>query len=147
LRVDSSDLIAGCLVIALGAAFLVGAEGMRFGTARNIGPGFFPRILSIGLIGLGASMVLSAFFRSAPLPVIAWRPMLLVGGAITGFGITMYLFGMVPAIIVTVLVASLAEGAPRLSSLIAAIVMTVAIWLVFIVGLGLRIPVFRSPLG
>ena len=56
------DVLGGGLVIAIGAAFLLFGRELEFGTARNMGPGYFPTVLSGMMIALGAAMA-----------VLAWR--------------------------------------------------------------------------
>ncbi len=52
------DLVAGLLFIAVGIAAIAIAANYTLGTAARMGPGYFPRILGILLIVLGAILAL-----------------------------------------------------------------------------------------
>lgn len=56
---DGTRDVAGGLLIA-GLGLLAGTIGSRyeFGTLDRIGPGFFPAVLAVMLIGLGSALVL-----------------------------------------------------------------------------------------
>jgi len=146
-RANARDLAAGILVTVIGLLFLAGAMGLRFGTTRNIGPGFFPIVLSIILIGQGILLTASSFKTPGDFPKIAWRPLLLVAGAIAAFIVALLFFGAVPAVMATVIVGSLAEGRPSFSIFALAVFLALAIWLTFVVGLGVPMPALRSPFG
>ena len=58
-RVVNSEWIPpGLFFIALGSAALWLSRDYPFGDLNRMGPGFFPRMLSFGMIGLGALSVL-----------------------------------------------------------------------------------------
>ena len=50
----SRDVAAGLLFVAIGVAALVAGSDYRSGTLLNMGPGYFPRIVSALMIVLGA---------------------------------------------------------------------------------------------
>ncbi len=52
------DFLAGLLFIAVGIAAIVLATNYTLGTAARMGPGYFPRILGILMIALGAILAL-----------------------------------------------------------------------------------------
>ena len=54
------DFYAGLLFIAFGVAAIVIGSNYALGTAARMGPGYFPRILGILLIALGAILALRA---------------------------------------------------------------------------------------
>ena len=51
------DFYAGLLFIAFGVAAIVIGSNYALGTAARMGPGYFPRILGILLVTLGAILV------------------------------------------------------------------------------------------
>lgn len=58
---DQKSLGAGLAFILLGIALLLyGYSTLNTGTARNMGPGYFPRLISIFLIVIGAAVILTA---------------------------------------------------------------------------------------
>lgn len=144
-RTNASDLVGGLLVVAIGLAFLIGATDLRFGSSRGIGPGYMPTILSVAVILLGLLLTAFSFRGSAAFPAIGWRPLFLVIAAIGVFGAVVYSFGLIPAVMASILVASFAAGPFRLSTVAMMVGMSVGVWIVFLVGLNLPIPAFRSP--
>ena len=64
------DVIGGLVVIAIGAGFFLSGQELEMGTSFRMGPGYFPTILSILMIGLGAviaetSLITNAMFLEA----------------------------------------------------------------------------------
>ena len=51
------DVVGGLVVMAIGAGFLLFGQELEMGTSFRMGPGYFPTILSILMIGLGAAMI------------------------------------------------------------------------------------------
>ena len=56
------DVVGGLLVVAIGAGFFLFGRELEMGTSFRMGPGYFPTILSVLMMLLGAAMV-----------AIAWR--------------------------------------------------------------------------
>ncbi len=83
------DIVGGLLVMAIGAGFLLVGQELEFGTSFRMGPGYFPTILSLLMIALGAAL--------------AWRGLLLVIGATLFFGFTLRGLGLAPVLVVVVL--------------------------------------------
>jgi len=145
-QVDKRDLAAGAALIGVGLVFAVGALQLRIGTARSMGAGFFPLIFSIAAIVLGVLVVIPALSRAGDLVVPPWRPFLAISASLLVFTVVMAQFGMLPAVAATVCVAALAD---RRSSPVGTLVLAAALaagcWAIFVLGLGLAIPVFRFP--
>ena len=121
--------------------------GLRldFGSLRAMGPGFFPTVLGALLAVLGAAVAIPAWARAAETPKIAWGDAAAVIAAILIFGLGMHRLGILLACFTAVLVAAIPaphEGW-RWRILLAACV-TALVWLVFILGLRMSIPVFPS---
>lgn len=144
-RADIRDLLGGLLIVAIGGAFLIVGSSLRFGTAERIGPGFFPLVTAVIIIGLGGLMIALSFLRSGAAPRISWRPLCVVCASIGVFIVTTIYLGYVPAVFMTVVTASLAERGHTVQALAVACLMTLGIWLIFDFGLGLQLPAFRSP--
>ena len=69
------DFWSGVLFIAIGVFAIVYGMKYTLGSAARMGPGYFPRILGILLIGLGAILALRALrLNGPPLPRWKWRP-------------------------------------------------------------------------
>lgn len=115
------------------------------GTARRMGPGFFPLLLTGLLFGLGVILVARGV-RTTPAGTIQpmpWRGMLLILGATIFFGATVRGLGLVPATAIAVLLASYASQRMTLRlGLILSVVLTIFVLAVFHYGLGLALRVY-----
>ena len=79
---------------------------------------------------------------------IPWRPLLLVTAAVIWFAVTIDGLGMLLAAFGTVVLASWARSGVRWwQPLVVGAVLTLASWLIFVVGLQLRVPLVGDWLG
>lgn len=133
-------------MMALGAGFFLSARTLEFGTSLRMGPGYFPTILSVLLILLGTVLTLLALRRPSgegAFGSIAWRGVLLVVSATAFFGLTMRGLGLAPVVVVVVLLAASASRYARLrTALVLAVCLAAFCSVLFIVGLGLPLPLF-----
>src|SRR5512144_2188916 len=89
------DFYAGLLFIAFGVVAIVIGSNYPLGTAARMGPGYFPRILGILLIVLGAILVLRSLrLQGSPLPRWPLRPTLVVLGSVVLFGLIVTRVGL-----------------------------------------------------
>ena len=76
------DFWSGVIFIAIGLFAIIHGAKYTIGTAARMGPGYFPRILGILLIVLGAILALRALrLKGPPLPQWKWRPTVVVLGS------------------------------------------------------------------
>jgi putative tricarboxylic transport membrane protein len=139
-----ADLIAGCLFATVGAAFVVLAQGYEFGTARRMGPGYFPTLLGGLLAALGLVLIVASLTGMRQrMERIAFGPLGLVIAALVAFALLIRNTGLVPAIVTLVLVASGASEHFRWSSAAAlAAALAAFSWATFSWALGLPFPAF-----
>lgn len=139
LSFNMSEAICGLIFIGLGVAFGWQAFELDLGTTFRMGPGYFPFVLSLVLVLLGAVIFLqSGKVAHEPLGAIAWRGMLLILPAPVFFGLTVRGLGFVPAIFFTALIASFASRKMKAhTAVILAAGLTVFSVVVFNYGLGL----------
>ena len=133
------DVWAGLLFLAFGAAFLALAQSYQMGSARRMGPGYFPTVLSLVLIVVGLVTVARAFLvPGTTIRDVAVKPLALVTTAVVLFAVVVQGAGLGIASAVLVLVSALASPRSRvLPTLLLALVLAVFATLVFVVGLGL----------
>lgn len=145
-RVDSRDLIGGGLITLAGAwAMHHSLTSFNIGTAARMGPGYFPALVSGLLVLCGLMIMIPALLRAGPRPRLELRPLLWISLSVLAFALLLP-FGLVPAIVVQTLVAGLSDC--RLSwkgSLLLAGVLSVGATLIFVVGLGVILPIFAWP--
>src|SRR5436305_14393163 len=68
---NAKDLLAGGLFLVFGAAFLVLAQNYPLGSARRMGPAYFPVVLSLILIAVGLATMLRALLVASP-PILVF---------------------------------------------------------------------------
>jgi len=138
------DFWSGVLFMAIGAFALVAGTKYTIGTAARMGPGYFPRILGILLIVLGAILALRAFrLVGDRVPGWKWRPTLLVLGSVVLFGAIVKILGMALSTIVLIVLASAAshEFRPKEAAISGLLLAALAVG-VFVVGLNLQLPIW-----
>ncbi|MGH8851862.1 MAG: tripartite tricarboxylate transporter TctB family protein [Casimicrobiaceae bacterium] len=138
------DFLAGLLFVAFGVAAIVIARTYPMGTAARMGPGYFPRLLGILLILLGAALSLRALRgQGPPLAGWKWRPVTIVLSSVVAFGMVLTHAGLVLSTIGLIAVASTASHEYRFrESLVSGIVLAVLSVGVFVLGLKLQLPIW-----
>lgn len=142
------DIASGTALIALGIFVSAYAYAtLNLGSPTRMGPGLFPFSLGILLSFLGLLIVIPAFVTPGPMDAVSWRSILAVTGSILVFAAVVRPLGMVPAIILMIIVACLAENKVKPLELLGLLIcVPIAAWLVFILGLGVPLPLIRWPL-
>lgn len=148
-RLDVPNIICGALFIAFGIFFFVELQELSMGTATKMGPGYFPTVVSVILIVLGAIIAVSALrSQGEPVGQIAWRGMLFILSSPIVFALTVRDLGFVGAIFITAMLASFASSKMTLvRALILSVCATIFTSLVFVKGLGLPFRLFGPWLG
>lgn len=144
------DLVAGGIFIVFGLAFAIAASRYQLGTAFRMGPGYFPVVLGGLLVLLGILVAVEGFLagEGGAIGPVPWRALALILGSILFFGFTIRGLGLVPALFITVLMASFASRRTTIvAALLIAVGLTVACIAIFVEALGLTIPLFGAWLG
>jgi hypothetical protein len=139
------EFYAGLLFFAIGLAALIVARNYRIGSMVRMGPGYFPLVLSLLLMVLGAASSLRAVRIARGAPIGEWRlvPLIRILLGVVAFGLLVERAGLVAAVI-----ALLVIGAwPRLRSqavevLITIVVLTASAVGLFVYGLGMPFSLF-----
>jgi hypothetical protein len=155
---DIRNVFGGILVIAGGGAFAWAAAHYPFGEPNTPGPGAFPlgvalvavifglAILFTGLTGRGAAPAQPAEDGDAAAARDLRAPAAVLG-AIAAFALAIERLGFVPAVFLTTFTAALGSRdltMPRRLAL--ALAVALGCWAIFLLGLGMTMPAFRSPL-
>lgn len=151
---SQKDFVSGLMFMAVGGAFAWGAVDYEIGEAARMGPGYFPFMLGLILVGLGALVTFNAFKSGLPggdkIGAIAWRPLCFILGANLAFGALLVgvpalgipAFGLIVAIYALVILAGYArQNAQIKDSLILATVLAVGSYVAFVKLLNLQFPV------
>ena len=115
-----------------------------------MGPGFFPMVLGGILVALGVTIVVKGSIAGEETVIgqVPWRAVVLIIGVVVFFGATVRGLGLVPALVATVFVSGLAgKGTGLVVPAVIAVCLTVLSIAIFVVALGLRLPLFGTWFG
>ena len=141
---NPKDFIAGTVFAGFGIAAIIFGHGYSVGSAENMGPGYFPLLIGIGLILMGVIIVAkSVRARREAIAAIRLQPQFFILGAILFFGLSIERFGLVAAIIGATVIGSLAAGKPRWAELlILCLALATSSVVLFVYLIGQPIPVW-----
>lgn len=148
MRRDLHDLGWGAALALTGLAVAgYACASYDMGSLRRMGPGFFPVALGMLLAGLGALIAVPAMSRPGQSRPFAWPETIAVVAALLVFGVALERLGVLLTTAMTVLIAS--SVAPRRGlawRLVLSAAVTVLVWLVFVRGLNMSLPVWPGAL-
>ncbi|TAJ30305.1 MAG: tripartite tricarboxylate transporter TctB family protein [Reyranella sp.] len=134
------------MFIGFGLLALYFGQKLALGTPVRMGPGYVPRMLSLILLGLGVIICIVALVTTPePVEKPQWKPITLVTIGVVCFALLFERAGLLPALVVLILIASLANDEFKLVEVIGNMVVLAALCtLVFKVGLGMNISIIRG---
>jgi hypothetical protein len=142
------DVLAGLLFIVVALLGLWISRDYPIGTALRMGTGYVPRLLCWILFGLGTVVLVQGLREVQPARITAseagaWRPVVFVTLGLAVFGLSIERLGLVISILLLIGIGAVAarDLRPR-ETVAAALVLIVLSWGIFILGLGLTIPVW-----
>jgi hypothetical protein len=138
------DFLSGILFVVLGLAFGIGALSYRFGTPSNMGAGFLPACLAGILMVLGVVILVKAIIEPGELiEPGAFRPIGVVIGTLVLFALVLRPLGFAAtAFLSSFAVTYAGASVPLVQRLLPATALAVVATVVFVVLLGLPIPVW-----
>ena len=144
---SQKDFWSGLMFAAVGLGFAWGSMEYNFGSSARPGPAYFPFGLGVLLAVMGAAVWFTSITVETedgdPIGAIAWKPLLIISGAVVMFGVLLPRLGMVVSLPLLIIVAALAGDEWHWKdSLISVVVLTLGSWLIFIKGLNLVIPLW-----
>lgn len=144
---DTRDMLGGLVLTGVGAwVAWYAAAHYELGQMRRMGPGMFPMGSGVLLALFGLGVALPAFFRTGPRPRGNLAGAFWITLAVAAFAVIMPRLGLFPAIVATVALSSLAGRSARPGAVLAlSAALCVTCWLVFRVGLGMRLPLVHLP--
>lgn len=144
------DFWTGAIYIGVGGAALFIARDYGMGTASQMGPGYFPIVLSGLLLLFGAIAIVRSFaVESEAIGAFALKPAGLILGATMAFGFLLPRAGLLLALPVLILVSAAASAKFRFEwKALGAMAGLIAFCaLVFVKGLGVPMPLLGSWFG
>jgi len=141
------NVLAGLMFIAIAALGLWVSRDYPIGTALRMGTGYVPRLLCWILILLGAAIAVQGLReKDSPPERTSWRqlmPIVVVTTSLVAFALAIEQLGLVLSILLLVGIGAIAARDIKIwETLIAAVVLILLAYAVFILGLGLTIPVW-----
>jgi hypothetical protein len=145
-RYLSKDFLSGLMFVGFGAAALYFGQKLAIGTAVRMGPGYVPRMLSLILLGLGILICVLALINGGEeVEKPKWKPITLVTMGIVCFALLLERAGLFPALVVLILISSLAGEEFKLTEVIGNIVvLSILCIIVFKLGLGMNISILEG---
>ncbi|EJX07511.1 membrane protein containing DUF1468 [gut metagenome] len=146
----NKDFWAGVLFILIGIAAVMTGRENDMGTLSRMGPAYFPTVVGSLLTGLGAVMAVRACVwpdhqEGDQTPQTQWGVLLFILGSVALFACCLLWLGLLAAVVLLVLTASLAGGTHKpLEALMLSVVLAVAAWAIFVAGLGLHIDLWPA---
>lgn len=146
---NNRDALAGLLFMALGAIGFVVALSYPFGSLQEMGPGFFPRILGVMLVGFGIATLIKGLRSGEQVEgAWSWLPLLLLAASLIAFGWLMERFGLLPALVVLIVTSARAGKEFRWKEVVVlTVVLCVMAVAIFVWGLGLPYSLLSFELG
>jgi len=147
---NAKDFWSGVMFIAFGLFFAGFARQYDMGTAARMGPAYFPTVLGLLLMMIGALIAFKAARTQAQdgqshVDKFHFKPLILVLGAVVAFGVLLRPGGLIVALAALIFISSLGSGEFKLKEILPlAIGLCLLVLAVFIWGLGLTIPVLPA---
>ena len=139
---------AGALFLTVALAFLAMSLDVQQGTAARMGPGYFPWLLSLLLGGLGLAVMAGAMTPRATIERLQrwdWKRLGWVVGSVALFAATLQPLGLVLALVLLVVVSSMASPEFTWRGALATAAVLVAISIgAFNFGIDMRLPLWPS---
>lgn len=143
---NNKDFWAGATFFITGVFAIVIAWGYPIGTTLRMGPGYFPVVLSGIMIVFGLVIMIKGLYRSEKIQG-GWsvRALTLLPLSLILFGVLMRHAGFLPAMVMLIFGSAAAGREFKLwEVLLLTGLLTLLSWFVFVWGMGLPYPLFRS---
>ena len=142
----NKDVVAGAIFLAFAIGFGIVSTAYPMGSAAQMGPGYYPLLLS-GVLGVLGLLIAFAGWRKPAAQMVVVRPVALICvlAAPLLFAVTLRPLGFVAAVILTSLLATIA--APRMSwiaRILTALGLALGCTAIFIWALGIPVPLLGS---
>ena len=145
MEVNRKDLASGAIFAAVGVVYgTIAWKSLPIGQALNMGPGYFPIILSAILIILGGVIIVRAWSTSSETPfgVVPWRGIVMLSAATLVFAAFLDDLGLFPCVWLTSFLASLSS--PQIGILRGLLIsLAIAAFCTLIFSYGINLPVPR----
>lgn len=145
-RLLSKDFLSGVMFIVFGLAALYFGRNLQMGTTVRMGPGYVPHMLAYIMLALGGIIVVLALLTPGEITEAPkWKPITMVTIGIVCFALLFESAGLIPALVVLILIASLGGDEFKITEVIGnMIVLSILCIVVFKLGLQMNISIIRG---
>jgi hypothetical protein len=145
-RLLSKDFLSGVMFIAFGLIALWFGRNLAMGTTVRMGPGYVPHMLAYIMMALGGIILVVALVTPGEITEAPkWKPITMVTIGIVCFALLFESAGLIPALVVLILIASLGGDEFKITEvLFNMVVLSILCIIVFKVGLSMNISVIRG---
>jgi hypothetical protein len=143
---NGKDFSAGLFFVLIGIITVLEARGYSIGTARDMGPGYFPLLIGYLLLMIGgATAVRGLLLKGNGIKISSIRPLLMVSSAVLSFALLLKPCGLIVALLALVFLSCLGSREFRMRYAVILFFLLAALALVlFVYTLGLPLPLFWS---
>jgi hypothetical protein len=143
-HVNLQELLFGLFLVAVGVGTLFTIRKLTMGSAAEMGPGYVPRAVAIGLLGFGAVFAGRGIFAAGGhIAAPVWRSFLVVPLSVAVFALALNPLGLAFASFAAMTVAAAATRETRwLEVSVFSAAMAAGAVLLFIKVLSLPVPMF-----
>ncbi len=147
-KFNSRELAGGIFITVTGAVFaLYAMTHYAIGTITRMGPGMVPLALGVLLALFGICLMVGAAWKPVRRGEIRIFVPAVILISIVAFAALINPFGLLPAVFVSAVIATLAEVNVRpVVTLALALALCLTAWLIFVVALQLPLTLFKWPL-
>lgn len=151
MKVNGKDLASGVIFMGAGAFYFGYAlKTLPIGQMLNMGPGYFPVLLSSLTFLVGLVVAISSINRpqETPLGVIPWRGIIMITLALLFFAVFLFDLGLFPVLVGTAMLTCFASTEMTIRrAILTSLALSVFCVAVFSYGIGLPIPIIGPWLG
>lgn len=148
---NTKDLASGLIFAVIGVLYgSLAYFGLPIGGALEMGPGYFPILLSGLLVTLGGVLVLrgGVTVSGQPFGKVPWRGMVMISLAILVFSLSLRPLGLFPASLITASIAALSSPAIKpVRAVVTGFGIAVFCTIIFGYLVKLQIPILGSLFG
>ena len=144
----SKDFLAGNLYLALGLLGLWLGRTLEIGAAGAMEAGYFPRLVCMLLVAIGAALAVTALLQPGEAPERGtWRPFIFVTLSCLAFALLLRPLGLVLTLLISTVLARFAGGNLRpVALLLLCLILIVANVGIFVIALKIPIPLWPAAL-
>lgn len=143
---NGKDFYAGLFFFFIGIVTVLEARGYSVGTARNMGPGYFPILIGYLLLMIGGgTAVRGLWLKGEGFKINSTRPLLMVSAAALSFALLLKPCGLLIALLALVIISCLGSREFRIRyAVILYFVLAAIAAVLFVYILALPLPLFWS---